>query len=207
MAPGVTLTFLRLDSDADIALHAAEALLAPDEIARAARFRFDRDRHRYIRARGALRQVLGQAMDRAPESLVFTYGDRGKPALEDGPAFNLSHSGDRGVVALGGDAPLGVDIEKCGRKIRDLDALAERCFGAVERAAIEAAPDPLRHFLTFWTAKEARMKLTGEGLGLDPQAIHLVLDAGGRATGFSAPDPRARLYPFAEDDLVGAVAL
>lgn len=203
----VTLRFCQLDTDSDMPLGVAEALLAADEIARAARFRFDRDRHRYIRARGFLRRTLGDVTEQAPESLTFTYSTTGKPALVDGPMFNLSHSGDRGVVAIGDRAPVGVDIEQIGRPFQDMEGLAKRCFTAPERRAIDTAPDPLRQFLIFWTAKEARMKLTGEGLGLDPQDIHLVLDDTGQPTGFSAPEaPNAVVTCFADTGIVGAYA-
>ncbi|MDJ0630923.1 MAG: 4'-phosphopantetheinyl transferase superfamily protein [Rhodobacter sp.] len=205
---GARLVTFRLDSDADIALAAAERLLSDDETARAARFHFDRDRHRYIRARGVLRRVLGEATDQPPEALCFDYGPRGKPRLAVGPAFNLSHSGDHGAVALAETGRVGLDIEARDRRITDRAALAERCFSDPERAAIDAAPDPLHRFLSFWTAKEARMKLTGEGLALDPRDIHLTLDEDGRPTGIAAPDrPATTLTRFEEDGIIGALAL
>ena len=50
-----------------------------------------------------------------------------------------------------------------------------------------------RRFLEFWCAKEARMKLTGEGFGLDPQEIVLALE-GGRPVGVTQPEgPDCRL--------------
>ena len=205
---GIALSFCRLDSDADITLAEAADLLAADEETRARRFRFDRDRHRFVRARGFLRQVLGQAMDKAPETIVFSYSKTGKPGVDGGPAFNLSHSADRGVVALGGTTPLGVDIEKADRRMRDLEALAQRCFTPGECAAIDAAPDPLARFLAFWCAKEARMKMTGEGMGLDPRDIHLALDQGGLPRGYDAPiAPAAKLASFQTEGLTGALAI
>ncbi len=205
---GIALSFCQLDSDEDISLGVAATLLAPDELARANRFRFDRDRYRFIRGRGFLRQVLGDAMGVGPKAFGFSYSDTGKPAVEGGPAFNLSHSADRGVVAQGGDTSLGVDIEKEDRGMRDLEALARRCFSPAECAAVNAAPDPLKHFLTFWCAKEARMKMTGEGLGLDPRDIHLALDDAGLPRGFDAPKaPAARLSLFEKEGLVGALVL
>lgn len=208
----VRLVFARLDDDRDIALGDALSWLAPDEMDRAARFRFERVRARYIRARGLLRRTLGETLGMSPQRLAFTYGDTGKPGLEDSElAFNLSHSAGHAVIAHGGTAPLGVDIEaleRTGNLARDLDGLARRCFNPTECAAIDAAPDTLRHFLVFWTAKEARMKLTGEGLWLDPQAIRLRLDQNGLPTGYDVPSaPAATLRLFETEGAVGALAM
>src|SRR5688572_19095196 len=71
--------------------------LASDERARAERFYFERDRKRFIVARGVLRAILGGYLKRAPETLSFCYGFHGKPALAgeadgDSIRFNVSHS-------------------------------------------------------------------------------------------------------------------
>ena len=58
---------------------ALAALLAPDEAARAARFRFERHRRRYAVGRGALRTLLGRYLDRPPRSVAFRYGPNDKP--------------------------------------------------------------------------------------------------------------------------------
>lgn len=207
---GVRLTTCHLDDDRDIALTQARDSLSQDEATRAARFHFDRDRDRYVRARGFLRRSLATPLGTTPDRLVFTYSNTGKPGLADGPQFNLSHSADRAALAVSKAGPVGVDIEVLDRKSRmtdDLDGLMARCFGAEECRAITAAPDRLARFLEFWTAKEARMKLTGEGLGMDPQEIVLTLDTTGQAIGYQAPTtPAAHLERFSEDGIVGAIA-
>src|ERR1043165_1474200 len=72
-----------------------ESLLSADEIARASRFRFDRDRLRFIAARGLLRRVLARYCERDAAQLAFSYSPHGKPALQSNAhhiRFNLSHS-------------------------------------------------------------------------------------------------------------------
>ncbi|CAA9549445.1 MAG: hypothetical protein AVDCRST_MAG19-668, partial [uncultured Thermomicrobiales bacterium] len=57
------------------------AALSADERERAGRFRADRDRGRFVAARGLLREILGRYLGREPGSLRFRYGAHGKPTL------------------------------------------------------------------------------------------------------------------------------
>src|SRR5438094_3357857 len=77
-------------------------LLAGDERDRADRFRFERDRSRYIVGRALLRGLLARYLETAPQELRFQYGEFRKPALRAGPWFNLSHSGPIALYAFSG---------------------------------------------------------------------------------------------------------
>ncbi len=148
---------------------ALEAVLSPDERARAGRFRFERHRRRFVVARGLLRRVLGAYLDVAPADVVFAYGRKGKPHLTGAAAalrFNLSHSGERALIALG-RIPLGVDIERL-RPLRDPDAIARRFFSAAERETLAAQPaqGKIEAFFACWTRKEAYVKAVGDGLAI-----------------------------------------
>jgi 4'-phosphopantetheinyl transferase len=68
------------------------ALLSADEMARASRFVFEKDRRRFIVARAILRQALGQHLKASPRQLTFRYGPHGKPYLESSPAWRLCFS-------------------------------------------------------------------------------------------------------------------
>ena len=186
---GITLAQCRLDADYDIALAEATALLSPSETARAARFHFDRDRNRYVRGRGFLRHTLGQALGQPAAGLDLTEGPQGKPVLAGHDlAFNLSHSRGLAVLALSARGPIGLDVEFIDRKL-DIAGLAQSCFDADEVAVLDRLPAAARQtrFFAFWTAKEARMKLTGEGMSLPPKAISLILQDGW-PVGYSRPD-------------------
>jgi len=144
-----------------------ERLLSPDESERARRFRFERDRRRFAVARGFLREVLGFSTGAHPRELEFRYGPRGKPRLagEGDLAFNLSHSEDIAICAVGRGCSLGVDVERI-RPFADAQRLAEQFFSPTELAVFRTVParDRLLSFFNCWTRKEAWVKATGDGL-------------------------------------------
>jgi 4'-phosphopantetheinyl transferase len=169
------------------------AVLSGDELARAARFKFDRDARRFVVARGALRAVLGRYLGRPARSLTFMYGAYGKPALDEAHAgldFNLSHSGEVAVIAASWGRAVGVDVE-LRRPLPDLAALAERSFAPGERSALDAVPEAERPaaFFRCWTRKEAFIKATGRGLAQPLEAFVVTL----------APDAPARFLDIEGD--------
>ena len=149
-------------------------LLSAEELARAARFRFDRHRERFIVAHGVLRTVLSAYVGSAPGTLRFGAADDGKPFLATRAdcslrcelRFNLSHSGDLALVAVSAGRELGVDVERIEPK-RDLERLARRFFAPEERDALIRLPPDERDagFFRYWTLKEAYLKAVGTGLG------------------------------------------
>lgn len=150
--------------------------LDPGETARAMRFHFERDRARYVRAHRALRRILAGYLAREPLAVRIGVEPAGKPFLEegDGLEFNLTHSGERGLLAVARRGPLGVDLEiLAGRG--DVVAIARTVFTAPEIDALQAcAPaERTRAFLTGWTRKEAYLKALGVGLAAEPSSVHV----------------------------------
>jgi 4'-phosphopantetheinyl transferase len=159
-------------------------LLSADERARADRFRFAPDRTRFTVARGVLRGLLGARLGVAPAAVGFAYGAHGKPAIASPPTgawlrFNVSHSGDVALVALARDRDVGVDVERIRPDVRS-DDLARRFFSPRENAVLAALPDEARRlaFFRIWTAKEAFVKATGEGVARGLAGFDVVDAAG-----------------------------
>lgn len=164
----VHLWCIGLDQPAEQA-QASAAVLSPDELERASRFVFERDRLRYVVGRGALRRVLGGYLSVLPHLVQFQYAARGKPALaiaNSALKFNLAHSGELALLAVAATRELGVDLELVRPLDTDADAVARRFFSPEERVRIsaESGADRDRLFLKYWTRKEATFKLTGHGL-------------------------------------------
>ncbi len=106
---------------------------------------------RLLKKRGAVpRKIL-----RTPEGKPYFEGDASA-------FFSLSHSCGAYAAALG-NAPLGLDVECCGRRL-DTAALSRRFFTPSELCAYERGGATDESFLCIWTAKEAAAKLEGHGL-------------------------------------------
>jgi len=203
-----------LDRPAD-KTQALRRLLAPDEQARADRFRFDVHRDRYIVARGVLRTLLGRYLAVPPQRVQFVYSAHDKPSLPGGQlAFNVSHSQQVGLFAFCPETAVGVDVEQI-RPMPDGEEIAARFFSADDNARFLAVPPAQRDlaFFNCWTRKEAFIKAIGEGLShpldvfdvtLQPDEPARILRLHGRAE-LAARWSLIHLDPA--DGFVGALAL
>jgi 4'-phosphopantetheinyl transferase len=146
-------------------------LLTEDEIARADRFHFAKDRNHFVVARGLLRKLLGRYVGVSAADLRFAYADKGKPALAKPQGsllhFNLAHSHGRAIYAFSIGRELGVDLE-LKRKGFTGDQIAERFFSPAEVALLATVPVKLKQqaFFDCWTRKEAYIKARGDGLSM-----------------------------------------
>lgn len=173
--------------------------LARDERERAERFRFARDRERFVVARGLLRVILGHYLAIDPGAVALAYNRHGKPALAGELSagdiqFNLSHSGDLALFAFARGMLVGVDVEHLRAEVVDL-AIAEQYFAPGEIAALRELPAAVRRaaFFNCWTRKEAYVKARGEGLSLPLREFEVSLAPGAPAELLHvANDPRER---------------
>jgi 4'-phosphopantetheinyl transferase len=170
------------------------ACLSDLEKDRAGRFKFAQDRRRFVVARGTLRHLLGAQFACSPEAVDFCYGEYGKPGLkpftqgyeagdgnhaDDCPTnfqFNLSHSGDLALCALGHHHAVGVDVEMI-KPMQRLENMIERCLSEREQVKAKTTSDPLRAFLQRWTCKEAYLKAIGKGLSQSMKTVEVDLTA------------------------------
>lgn len=145
-----------------------ESCLSDAERERAARFRFERDRRRFIVARARLREELAARLGVSAGQVEFAYGENGKPRLANQALqFSVSHCDDVALFAFSPDAEVGVDVEAI-RQVREADAIAIQFFSPLEHAGYAAlAPrDRLLGFLRVWTRKEAYIKALGVGFSM-----------------------------------------
>ena len=143
------------------------ALLSADESARAARFYFERDRRHYTVGRGVLRILAGHYLGLEPAAVTFQYGSHGKPYVDSGLSFNLSHSHGLALYAFARQGELGIDVERLNPEF-SAEEIAANFFTPGEVAAIRAEPENRRYerFFDFWTRKEAYIKAQAKGLSI-----------------------------------------
>ncbi len=154
-----------LESNAE-ELKGSELLLSSDELQKAYRYKFEKDRDHYIAGRTRLRNILGKYLNQSPDKIIFSYTEKGKPFIKDSPVkFNLAHSGDKAVFAFAENLEVGIDIEYM-REMPDALQIATRFFSDEEvNEFSKVCEDKIRTaFFNCWTRKEAFIKAVGEGL-------------------------------------------
>lgn len=151
------------------------SLLEPAEWQRAQRYGSSGARRRFLLCRAALRCLLAERLNAAPDLLRLVADPYGKPHLADRPAglsFNLSHTNDLALIALSNGPLLGVDVE-AWRPARSLRGIAQRCFAKqeFERWQSLAETEQVPAFFSLWTRKEAFAKAVGRGIALGLERI------------------------------------
>jgi 4'-phosphopantetheinyl transferase len=162
----------------DSVLSEFEAVLSQDELARAARFRFEHLRRSFLVTHGAQRLLLGRYLRIAPANIRFIYSATGKPSISETSniRFNLSHSGDLALLAVTLDCDLGIDVEQT-RSLPELANIAERYFSRDETSELMSLPAEQREraFFACWTRKEAYIKAVGDGLSMPLDSFRVTL--------------------------------
>ncbi len=149
----------------------AKTLLNPEELTRAERYHFSRHQRRFTVARAGLRLVLSHYTTLKPSALTFTYSTHSKPALLEHPDvhFNLSHSGELALLAVGREHPMGIDLERFSP--RPYEGIGKQLFSTQENLALANTPYALKPltFFHIWAQKEAFIKASGLGLSYPTQ--------------------------------------
>ncbi|MCS5691401.1 4'-phosphopantetheinyl transferase superfamily protein [Cyanobium sp. FGCU-6] len=164
-APPLVLQIDRRTAAVRAAMASLRSLLDRQEIERLDRLRRSDDQERFLLGRGVLRLTLGRWLEQDPASLAFQAGPHGKPALEGGPPFNLSHSGDLVLLAFHPVRAVGVDVEQ-PRPGVEWHPIARRMFAPELVATLDSLPpaEQERAFLEAWCRLEAQLKARGTGL-------------------------------------------
>jgi len=190
--------------------------------------------HVHVGARGAtdaddrltLAAVLAQlagvsaaVLERRCAHCAGRHGPHGRPvpvspAACVGWAVSLSRAGASVAMAVTNGAPVGIDLASVAAVARhDLDSAA---FNAAEIAVLHrlSPATAAQARATLWTAKEAVLKLTGQGLRVDPRDLTVTLAEDGSPGAVQAWDAAPAALPLLRllavptgPGLVGTVAV
>lgn len=151
----------------------AEALLSVEELQRAKRFHFARHQRRFTMARAGMRLILARYLKEPAKELKFLTNEYGKPYLNHAIPiqFNLSHSQDLAILAIGQNHPLGIDVEFFSG--RPFTGMSNIMFSISENQQYAQIPKTMRTLAFFhvWAQKEAFIKACGMGLSYPTQSF------------------------------------
>lgn len=155
--------------------------LSADELTRAERCRSPHPQFQFVVTRGILRLLLSRYMEVPPTELQFEAFPQGKPWVMTASSFpvqfNVSHTRGMALIALTIQHAVGIDIERIDRKVQDQE-IAERYFSAHESAHLASLTPPERtqQFFSYWTCKEAYLKMQGRGISEGLAQCELTID-------------------------------
>ncbi|UPK44484.1 4'-phosphopantetheinyl transferase family protein [Paenibacillus pabuli] len=147
-----------------------QAALAPEEQQRMARIGKVSllEAYGWMSSRLFLRSVLAQYMQLHAQDIQFNYGISGKPYVQGGPRFSLSHTRGLCVLAVTSSiAELGVDVEWMRPLLRQ-QAIIDRFLTVEEQGyilnGVRKGQEPSRLLWEMLTRKEAWIKASGQAL-------------------------------------------
>ena len=146
-----------------------QSYLSDDEVSKANQYRFPLPRNQFIVTRCILRILLSRYLGISHDQLHFETQPQGKPKLVTPSScplqFNVSHTRGMALIGFTLQHAIGIDVEWVARKIHDRD-IAKRYFSPRESAELDTLPQVERthRFFTYWTCKEAYLKMQGTGI-------------------------------------------
>ena len=188
-----SVTIWKIDVVSDSrSLISLSALLNNAEIERANRYYHDKDRHRFITSRAALRILSGKYLEINSLNIEFDIGPNKKPFLRNNTTgrqlhYNTAHS-ENSILLAFANSEIGVDIEKADDSF-DYQEIVNTNFSKEEILFINKAENPKTTFYLLWTRKEALAKATGKGLPDDLSLLpsldgtHTIKDEAGSSSG------------------------
>jgi 4'-phosphopantetheinyl transferase len=149
-------------------LRAALHQISAQRREQALRFKFEHGQRTCVLAYLLLKRALEEEFG-FTENPLFEYGEHGKPSVVGHPEFffNLSHCKEAVACAVSRQ-PIGIDVESVGRY---QESVARYTMNVDEMEQIHQSEAPEVIFTRLWTMKEARLKLTGEGINDDIKQV------------------------------------
>lgn len=140
-------------------------LITPERREKADRCKMEDDKKRCVLGGLMLQRYVG-------DTKIFL-NPSGKPLAENGVCFNLSHSGEYVLLAVG-KYDIGCDIERI--RIVPYEKMGRIVYCENELNIIKNSPDKAGEFFKLWTKKEALLKCMGEGFHRAAKSVDVSRD-------------------------------
>ncbi len=157
-----------------------EKILSEDEIKRAEKFYFKKDRNHFVACRCILRNILSLYLDIPAGDIKFSYNTYGKPSVPEKKIFfNLSNSYGLAIYGITCNKEIGIDIEHIPEDF-SWEEIVEQFFSKKEIMELYKTPCDMRKkaFFNCWTRKEAYIKAKGMGLSIPLDSFDVSLMPG-----------------------------
>lgn len=152
-----------------------QSVLNSDERLRGERFHFPIHRRRHLAAHTNVRKILARYLAILPSDIEYIYNAHGKPQVANNTLvhFNLSHSQDVALLAVGAKHPVGIDLEFFSA--RPYEGIGSHIFSEQENHQLQQLPCALKPlgFFHLWAQKEALIKACGLGLSYPTKQLTL----------------------------------
>ena len=156
--------------------------LSPNELERAAKFKFSKDREHFLLRHYLLKLILCEYCDCQPHELKFRYNNYNKPFINIPEfkelKFNMSSSDDLMMIGLCKQNDIGIDVEKI-RETGNLEHIALENFSERELEYLNSKLDKTTAFFNIWTRKEAFIKAVGKGIYFPLKSFCVDVDPSG----------------------------
>ena len=156
--------------------------LSPNELERAAKFKFPYDREHFLLRHYLLRLILCKYCDCRPHELRFRYNYYKKPFINIPEfreiKFSMSSSDDLMMIGLCKQNDIGIDVEKI-REPDNIEHIALESFSKRELDYFNSKMDKTTAFLRIWTRKEAFVKAVGKGIYFPLKSFCVDIDPSG----------------------------
>lgn len=139
------------------------------------RIQSEKTRRDFATSQGGLRSILSRYLACSAQDISMRRQAGGKPYVEPGPHFNLSHTAGLTIAVFAGQE-VGIDLEKADRRV-SADGIARKFFTPEEVKSLNSVRPEERaaYFLRLWVCKEASVKLSGEGIAFGLRKVSVDL--------------------------------
>lgn len=159
-----------------------EGILSKAESRKVRRYRSETDRVEYLHSHIVLRRLIASYTGMNPGEIEIVSGAGLKPELhgmiEEPLRFNISSSRGLAVLAFSTSGEVGVDVEFIDREeylmTGTMNILSDR---EAERIGGLPLDSQVKAFFDAWTAKEAFLKGTGDGLIMPLDSFEIIYES------------------------------